>query len=69
MLKNREPPRDWTPPRGSFSHVISPARFHFLLPKFVQSSEMHTADQLPLPRYGLDAPPARADSQTAMIGQ
>ncbi|KVH96909.1 hypothetical protein Ccrd_001000 [Cynara cardunculus var. scolymus] len=27
MLKNREPPRDWTPPRGSFSHVISPARF------------------------------------------
>ncbi|GJW11397.1 hypothetical protein Tco_1577224 [Tanacetum coccineum] len=24
------------------------------------SSEVHTADQLPLPRYGLDAPPARA---------
>ncbi|GJR39868.1 hypothetical protein Tco_1215552, partial [Tanacetum coccineum] len=23
-------------------------------------SEVHTADQLPLPRYGLDAPPARA---------
>lgn len=44
MLKNREPPRDWTPPRGSFSlsrHFARP--FHFLLPEEMGFEPMHDA--------------------------
>ncbi|GJY83821.1 hypothetical protein Tco_0497197 [Tanacetum coccineum] len=41
--------------KRSFSQTLSTQ-----WPFSIRESEVHTADQLPLPRYGLDAPPARA---------